>query len=330
VTARPSVAVLVDADDAPPPGLDAADRVADLVPITDDDALGRVLDRIEVVFAWAPHRRWLHRLGSDAPRLRWLQSSSDGVDHVLVPELVGRADVVVTNARGIFEAPIAEWVIGAVIAMRTGLHRSIVDQAAKRWTTGRRTRRVAGAHLVVVGPGPIGRETAARARALGMRVSAVGRSERDDPDLGHVVGPERFHEALASADVVLDALPLTTSTRGMFDAAAFAAMPRGATFANVGRGATVDEEALVSALERGHLGGAALDVFVTEPLPPDHPLWVMPNVIVSPHVSGDVEGFEQQTVDLFLDNLGRFVRGEPLRNLVDVGAGFGVGDAPGT
>ena len=327
MTARPGVVVLVDADDGPPPGLDAAEALADVWLVADDEALGRVVERTDAAFAWAPRRRWLERLAAEAPRLRWLQSSSDGVDHVLVPPLVARDDVVVTNARGIFEAPIAEWVTGAVVAITTGLHRSIVEQTAKRWTGGRHRRRVAGLRLVIVGPGPIGRETAKRARALGMHVSAVGRSERLDPDLGRVVGSERFHDALASADVVLDALPLTDATRGMFDAAAFDAMPRGAVFVNVGRGATVDEDALVSALERGHLGGAALDVFVTEPLPPEHPLWGLPGVIVSPHVCGDVEGYEEQTVALFLDNLGRFVRGEPLRNPVDVHAGFGVGGA---
>jgi phosphoglycerate dehydrogenase-like enzyme len=321
--------VLLEPSAERPPGIDAAAELAELTFAHDDPTFAAAVAGADVVFAWDARRPWLERIAG-ASRLRWLQASSDGVDHVLVPALVARTDVIVTNARGIFEAPIAEWVIGAILAMVTGLQRSLVDQAGGRWTVGRRTQRVAGLHLVVVGPGPIGRETAIRAQALGMRVSAVGRSARHDPVFGEVVGRERLHDVLGGADVVLDALPLTDATRGTFDADAFAAMRPGTRFLNVGRGGTVDQPALVEALRRGHLAGAALDVFATEPLPADDPLWSMPNVIVSPHISGDVEGYEEQTVALFLDNLGRFVRGEQLRNLVDARAGFGIGDgSPG-
>ena len=324
---RPTVAVFVD-HDGMPDGLGEGAALADLVAVSDDDELAPVVPRIDAVLAWTAERRWISRVAADARRLRWLQSSSDGVDHVLVPELRARTDVTVTNARGIFEAPIAEWVVGAMLAMLTGLARSIVDQTHRRWTTGRHTERLAGKRLLVVGPGPIGRATATRALALGMTVTAVGRTARSDPLFGHVAGSDRFHQALADADVVLDALPSTDQTKHRFDAPAFAAMRAGARFINVGRGATVDQAALIDALRSGQLGGAALDVFETEPLPPDDPLWDLPNVIVSPHVSGDVEGYEDQTVALFIDNLGRFVRGEPLRNPVDVEAGFGFGDAP--
>jgi phosphoglycerate dehydrogenase-like enzyme len=124
---------------------------------------------------------------------------------------------------------------------------------------------------------------------------------------------------------VLDALPLADGTRGFFDAAAFASMRPTARFYNVGRGATVDEPALIDALRRGGIAGAALDVFAAEPLPADSPLWSMPNVIVSPHISGDLPDWEELVVDVFVENLGRFVGGEPLHNRVDVHAGFGVG-----
>jgi phosphoglycerate dehydrogenase-like enzyme len=328
VTDRPAAVVLVDPTDGPPPSIAAAGDIAELTFVHDDAALGDVLDRVEVVFAWEPRRAWLEQLATDASRLRWIQAASDGVDHVLVAPLVARADVAVTNARGVFEAPIAEWIVGAMLAMSTGLHRSIVDQGARRWGTGRYTERLAGRHLVVVGPGPIGREVATRASALGMTVEAVGRSERDDPIFGRVRGPEGFHDALGRADVVLDALPMTPATSEIFDAAAFAAMRPGTRFINVGRGGTVDEPGLVEALERGHLGGAALDVFATEPLPLEHPFWSLPDVIVSPHACGDVDGWEEAVVAIFVDNLGRFARREPLRNLVDVQAGFGIGDAP--
>ena len=166
-----------------------------------------------------------------------------------------------------------------------------VLQREARWEH-RGTRRLAGSRLVVVGPGPIGRAAARNARALGMEVAAVGRAERRDPDLGQVAAIERLLEVLGAADHVLDALPLTPATGELFDAAAFAAMPASAVFVNVGRGATVDEAALIEAMRDGGIAGAALDVFEQEPLPADSPLWSMPNVVVSPHMCGDGEGWE--------------------------------------
>jgi phosphoglycerate dehydrogenase-like enzyme len=158
-----------------------------------------------------------------------------------------------------------------------------------------------------------------------MTVEGVGRAARHDPELGDVAGPDGLLDALGRADHVLDAVPMTEATRGMFDAAAFAAMRPTARFYNVGRGATVDEHALIDALAAGSIAGAALDVFVEEPLPADSPLWTMPNVIVSPHVCGDVAGWEETVVALFVENARRFAAGERLRNVVDTAAGFGVG-----
>jgi phosphoglycerate dehydrogenase-like enzyme len=243
----------------------------------------------------------------------------------LFPALVA-SEVAVTNARGVFDEPIAEWAIGAMCAFATGLHTTIVDQTrGAGWTDDRHRERLAGQHLVVVGPGPIGRATAARARALGLSVEAVGRSARDDEVFGRVRAGDRLHEALGRADHVLDALPMTDATRNLFDEQAFSAMPPSARFYNVGRGGTVDEPALIEALRGGVIAGAALDVYEEEPLPASSPLWAMPNVIVSPHICGDVDGWEEAVVGVFVDNLGRFVRGEPLRNLVDTDHGFGVG-----
>jgi phosphoglycerate dehydrogenase-like enzyme len=261
-----------------------------------------------------------------AARLRWIQTVSDGVDSLLFPALI-ESDVVVTNARGVYEEPIAEWVIGAMLAFTTGMHRSILDQQRRDWTTGRTVERLAGARLVIVGPGPIGRATAWRARALGMSVTVVGRRARVDASLGDVVGVDRLHDELARADHVLDALPLTEETRRLFDTRAFAAMPRRARFYDVGRGDTVDEPALVEALRTGSISGAALDVVATEPLPAESPLWTMPNVIVSPHISGDAEGWEHRAVAVFVENGRRFAAGDPLVNEVDKRAGF-VTDEP--
>jgi phosphoglycerate dehydrogenase-like enzyme len=158
-----------------------------------------------------------------------------------------------------------------------------------------------------------------------MRVGAVGRSARRDDLFGEIRVVADLHEALKEADFVLDALPLTADTRHLFDAEAFAAMPPSARFINVGRGSTVDEDALIKALRDGLIAGAALDVFETEPLSADSPLWTMPQVLISPHMCGDFEGWERAAVDVFVDNCARFARGEPLRNRVDKQAGFGVG-----
>jgi phosphoglycerate dehydrogenase-like enzyme len=321
---RPVVVVLGATANEPPPGIETAGTSVDIRYAADGEALRDAIGEAEGLYFWRAKREWLEGAFPAAGRLRWIQTASDGVDGLLFPALVD-SDVVVTNARGVFDGPIAEWVIAAILAFTTGLQTSIVDQIRAGWTDGRRRERVAGQHLLVVGPGPIGRATASRARLLGLTVEAVGRSAREDDVLGTVHGPEALHGALGRADHVLDALPLAAGTRQLFDAAAFAAMRPTALFYNVGRGGTVDESALIEALRSGAIGGAGLDVFADEPLLPGSPLWSMPNVIVSPHVSGDLPDWEDLVVDVFVDNTRRFAAGEQLRNRVDVNVGFGVG-----
>jgi phosphoglycerate dehydrogenase-like enzyme len=321
---RPVIVVLGASADEPPPGIDEAAREAELRFAAEGDASRREIPDADAIYYWRAERAWVEEPFDAAARLRWIQTASDGVDGLLFPALVA-SDVAVTNARGVFDDPIAEWAIGAMLAFSTGLLTSVVDQTRGEWTDGRRRERVAGQHLVVVGPGPIGRATASRAHALGMTVEAVGRSERTDEVFGRVRGPGALYEALGRADHVLDALPYAGGTHALFDADAFAAMKPSARFYNVGRGGTVDEPALVDALRSGAIAGAALDVVAEEPLPPDSPLWSMSNVIVSPHISGDIPDWEELVVQVFVDNARRFARGEPLRNLVDTHAGFGVG-----
>jgi phosphoglycerate dehydrogenase-like enzyme len=332
VSGRPVAIVLGAAADDQPPGIGRAADVCDLRYARDADELASTIGEAEAAFFWRASRSWLESAWPKASNLRWIQTASDGVDGLLFPALAHREGLVVTNARGVFDEPIAEWVIAVMLAIASGLHTSIVEQPARRWSEGRHRGRLAGAHLVVVGPGPIGRATARRARALGMSVMGVGRAARSDGVFESIVGPDDFHTALADGDYVLDALPLTAKTRHLFNAAAFAAMKPTAHFINVGRGPTVDESALIDALRAGRIAGAALDVFETEPLPESSPLWTLPGVIVSPHICGDVAGWERAVVDVFVDNAGRFARGEPLRNRVDVRLGFGMDDGsdPGT
>ncbi len=324
MTERPTVVVWRAANADHLPGIEAAGAVAEVRFVPDAPTLRSALGDADAVFFFHGAKPDLEEAWPLAATLRWIQSASDGVDGLLFPALV-QSDVEVTNARGVFDDAIAEWVIGAMLAMVTGLDRSLVSQTQRRWNDDRGTERLAGKRFLAVGPGPIGRAAARRARDLGMVVAAVGRAPRVDDLFERIGGPDDLLAMLAEADVVLDALPLSPGTHHFFDAAAFAAMKSTGRFLNVGRGGTVDERALVAALEQDAIGGAALDVFEEEPLPATSPLWTLPTVIVSPHICGDFEGWEEAVVAVFLDNLGRFVRGEPLRNRVDTRAGFGIG-----
>jgi phosphoglycerate dehydrogenase-like enzyme len=324
VSDRAVAAVFRARDDDPPPGIDAAAELAEVRFADDAAALGKALTGADALFYFKASKEPLQQVWEHAGRLRWIQTASDGLDGLLFPELVA-SGVTVTNGRGVFDESIAEWTIGAILAMTTGLDRSIVDGTSRRWDDDRGTQRLAGQRLLVLGPGPIGRATARRARDLGMSVTAVGRAPRPDDLFDRIGGAEDLHAMLAEADVVFDALPLTPGTHHYVDAAALAAMQPTARLVNVGRGATVDEAALIDALREERIAGAALDVFEVEPLPEGSPLWTLPNVIVSPHICGDFDGWEEETVRIFVDNLGRFVRGEPLMNLADPALGFGVG-----
>jgi phosphoglycerate dehydrogenase-like enzyme len=317
------VVLLVDARGGGPPlGVDEAERLAEVRRASDERSLADGLPDADVLFTWGAVRGWLRTVWGRAERVRWIQTASDGVDGLLFPALV-EAGVVVTNARGVFDDAIAEWTIGAMLAFPTRILDQRDAQSRKTWLTGR-TERLAGRRLLVVGPGPIGRAVARRASSLGMQVSAVGRSARDDDLFGRVRGRGELHAALAEADYVVDTMPITDGTRHTFDASAFAAMRPEARFLNVGRGATVDARALVEALRHGRIAGAALDVFEEEPLPEASPLWGMSNVLISPHMCGDFTGWEVAVNELFSDNLERFVRGEELHNRVDTLLGFGT------
>jgi phosphoglycerate dehydrogenase-like enzyme len=319
---RPVVLVVDARGGDPPPGMQEAERLAEVRRSTDERSLADGLQEADVLFTWGAVRGWLRDAWDRAARLRWIQTASDGVDGLLFPALV-EADVVVTNARGVFDDAIAEWTIGAMLAFATRILDQRDAQVRTTWLVGR-TERLAGKNLLVVGPGPIGRAVARRAASLGMEVSAVGRSARDDDLFGRVRSRDELHAALAGADFVVDTMPITGDTRHTFGASAFAAMRPEARFLNVGRGATVDEPALIEALRTGRISGAALDVFEQEPLPEGSPLWEMPNVLVSPHMCGDFTGWEAAVTEQFVDNLDRFVRGAELRNRVDTVLGFGT------
>jgi phosphoglycerate dehydrogenase-like enzyme len=257
-----------------------------------------------------------------SPNLRWVQAIGAGIDHL---QETGLADhVVVTNAVGVAAVPIAEFVIARLL----GVWKRFADldelQRARTWraTFG---RVFDGSTVGLVGLGAIGGAVAVRARALGARTIGIRRSYQPgdtSPLCDELYGTDSLHDVLSRCDAVVLSAPATPDTENMFDAAAFAAMQTGAVFCNVARGSLVDEGALIDALERSHLGAAIIDVARAEPLPPNDPLWDAPNIYISPHSSASQDRYLETLFDLFADNLGRYARGETLRNVVDLSVGY--------
>jgi phosphoglycerate dehydrogenase-like enzyme len=255
-------------------------------------------------------------LGAFAPDLRWVQAIGAGTDHFHGAQL--GPDVVITNAAGVAAVPIAEFVVGQLLAIWKRFD-ELADQQRRHVWKPAYGRQVSGLTLGLVGLGAIGTAVAERARALGMRVLAARRrpgAEDRPPVVDELVGPERLHEVLSRVDAVVVCAPATPDTHDLFDAAAFAAMRPGAVFCNVARGSLVDEAALLDSLRSGHLGAAVLDVTQQEPLPADSPLWDTPNLRLSPHSSASLDHYVESVFELFADNLDRYVRGDPLRNVV--------------
>ncbi len=314
---------LVDAVDRPSPDLEAVDELARVVRVRSVDELAPHLERLDVIFAWNFDRPRLREVVPRAPRLRWIQSISAGVEDLAFPEL-GDHGVTLTNAAGIYDPGLAESVLGFLLAFSARILEN-ARLSADEWPS-EKIALLRGTTALIVGAGSIGTETGRLLRAAGLRVRGVARTARPpDEVFESIAGPEALQEELSAADHVVNVLPITPGTRGTFDTAAFAAMKPSAVFVNIGRGATVDEAALVKALQDGVIAGAALDVFDVEPLPAESPLWRMPNVLVSPHRAGDHEGWEADVVALFVDNLLRYVTGEPLRNVVDIELGYAPG-----
>lgn len=260
------------------------------------------------------------RLVAAAPSLRWVHAISAGVE-LFCPHLVGR-EIVLTNSRGAHAIPIAEHVLGMLFALTRRLPEFLALKAAHRW---RRLDLVElrGQTLLVLGLGSLGREIAAAGRGVGLRVTGYDPYLAFPPaEVDRLYQADELSEALAAADLVVCAVPLTPASRGMFGAPQFAALRRGAFFFSVSRGAVVDQPALVEALRCGHLAGAGLDVFAVEPLPEDSPLWDMPNVIITPHVAASSQFTLRRTEQVFLGNLERYLKGKPLLCRVDPEQGF--------
>lgn len=302
-------------DTARPPGLARVEDLAAVRYATGNDLVD-ALPGADVLLGWDFRSDALATAWPAATGLRWVHAASAGVDHLLTDELVA-SDVVLTNSRGVFDEPMAEYVLALVLALAKDLPTTLARQRERRWRH-RETERIGGARALVAGTGPVGRAVGRKLAAAGMVVTGLGRTARtSDPDLGAVLPMSALTTVLPEIDYLVLAAPLTEETRHLVDATALAAMKPTARLVNVGRGQLVAQVDLVTALTEGRIGGAALDVFAEEPLPASSPLWGLPNVIVSPHMSGDVVGWRSELVALFFDNLTRYLDGRPLRNVVD-------------
>lgn len=306
--------------DALPEGLETLEEVAE-VRYARRDELAAAIPGADVLLLWDFFSTAVRDIWEHADSLTWIHVAAAGVDTLLFPALVD-SDVIVTNSRGIFDRPIAEFVLASILAMAKDLPGSLRRQQMAVWEH-RETERIDDSRVLIVGTGSIGRESAKLLGAVGMRVSGVGRTARDgDPDFGVVHASTRLASVVIDSDYVVLIAPLTAETRGMVDATVLAAMKPSARLINVGRGELVDDAALREALQSGAIAGAALDVFSTEPLPPESPLWAMENVLISAHLSGDSIGWLQRLSVLFAENAMRYLASEPLLNVVDKRLGF--------
>jgi phosphoglycerate dehydrogenase-like enzyme len=231
-------------------------------------------------------------------------------------------DITLTNSAGVHAIPISEFVLGFMLAHAKQMGAYRAAQSEARWAEGMKLRELYDSTLLIMGIGGIGQAIAERAAAFGMRIYGSRRTPRPMPGVAQVVGGDGWRELLPKADFLVVAAPLTAETRGMIDAAAFAAMRPTAYLINIARGAVLDEPALIAALRDGQISGAALDTFEQEPLPAESPLWGLPNVTITPHATANSPRMRERQIALFFENLSRFRSGQPLLNIVDKSIGY--------
>ena len=303
-------------------------RVRDVVPddkelivTRDEDVIEAVIDEIEIAAGWFP-RRLLPR----ASCLRWFQQWAAGADWLLRhPEAV-HMDFELTNMSGIHAVPVTEHVFALLLAFARELRPALRAQQAREWIPyGQHEHlfELADKTMLLIGVGAIGERTARIAAVMDIRVLGV----RRDPTVGAtgvdaMYGPDQLRGLLPQADFVVLTVPLTTETRGMIGEQELRAMKPTAYLINVGRGGTVDEDALLQALRQGWIAGAGLDVFETEPLPEDSPLWELENIIITSHYAGVTPHYQERALGVFCDNLERYQAGVPLRNVVEKTLGY--------
>ncbi|NGZ74843.1 D-2-hydroxyacid dehydrogenase [Saccharibacillus alkalitolerans] len=286
----------------------------ELISATTKEVTPEQIREADILVGW---NRKTEEAALESDRLKWVQAWSAGVDYFPMDRFEEKK-VLLTNAGGVHAIPISEHIFAVLLAMTRNLHGNIRSQVRGKWDKGGTYGEASGQTMVIVGTGHIGRATAKLAKAFGMKTIGVRHSGRPEEYIDEMYKTDGLEQAFAQGDVIVNILPLTDETHHFFDKESFSRMKKGALFINVGRGPSVDTEALIEALDSGILSGAALDVFEQEPLPEDHPLWKREDLILTPHVAGNTDHYEERAADIFIDNLKAFVRGETLpRNLVD-------------
>ncbi len=311
MSSKPCVLVYSAADpELGPPPWGLLDGPVEVVP-----AGAQAPPAAEILYVWDYGLEDLGALLTATPRVRWVHVNSVGVNQLLCEELRGKT---LTNARGVFDTSVTEWVLAAVLAHVKNLAGTWERQRRGEWEH-QVTGRLSGRRAAVVGTGSIGRAVASGFASLGVEVELIGRTD-DQASAGR--GSTRLVEVAHDVDILVSALPMTTQTTGLVNAAVLDALGPDGFFVNVGRGQTVVEADLIAALRSGTIAGAALDVFETEPLPAGSPLWTLPGVLVSPHMSGHYQGLAADMMRIFADNLRRWQAGVPLRNVIDLEVGY--------
>jgi phosphoglycerate dehydrogenase-like enzyme len=281
------------------------------------------LREAEALLVATRHREALADLLGQASGLRWIHARSAGIDHLMSPALHS-SQALVTNGRGVFSASLAEFALAGILHFWKDVPYMQRTQAEGRWAPFA-PEALGGKTLGLVGYGDIGQAVARRARAFDMKLLAVRRragAEDDGNGVRFLTGPGAVVELMRTSDAVVVVAALTPETQGLVSREALAVLPPHAVLVNVARGGLIDEPALVEALRARRLRGAALDVFAEEPLPPGHAFWTLDNVLLSPHCADNVPGWLDAAVAVFLENLARFRRGEPLLNRVDPARGY--------
>lgn len=278
------------------------------------------LTHIQAAYLWDYRSRMLRELWPRMPELRWVHVAAAGVDAFLFPEMLA-SGVTLTNSRGAFDEPVAEFTLALILAVSKRLNLTMANQVERRWQHFE-TRLLAGRTVLIVGFGAIGHRIGRSLRALGMRVVGVRRSGEPHPDADEIHTLSELPEQLGRADYVVLVLPQTNETKQLIGERELRLMRPSAMLVNVGRGSVLDELALAEALAAGTIAGAALDVFEREPLAEDHPLWNAPNVLITPHMASDADDWRQRVMDVFSENLRRYLANEPLLNVIDKQRGY--------
>lgn len=284
----------------------------------DKDAAMKALPEAEIVLTWtSPVKNGVFNNCKDF-NLKWLFSFSTGVESLPFAEFIEKG-VTVTNTKGLLGSHMAEQTIGIMIAFSRQLKRHFKNQTQKVWDSSIPVDELTSKTLCIVGAGSIGLEIARKAKAFDMKVIGLNRSPKTLANFDEVLGMEALEKVLGLADYTVVSVPLTEETYHLIGQKAFKSMKESSIFINISRGDTVDETALISALQEGRIAGAGLDVFHKEPLPVENPLWDMENVIITPHCAGDSPYLERRALELFAENLILFRQGKPMKNVIDLG-----------